>query len=421
MAAMLSQMMGAITQPAADGQANPMAQMMQGLMGHLQGAGSNASAGAPAGAPAAAGGEPMLESVLDLSEFSGPLGDVLRLVAAKLTMNEAIQVMQGNWTPMEKVREAMGTYLRDLLNGDLSEANTRAFSSSVVQTLAGTMTDSTLPESITSHVKAGHSVTRTALQVSEEQLPGMIRLVCSSDGGSFALAVRAWTTNFVGSLMEKLVLVLDNGEEGALAVVQHFVTARVAQLRPEMAPMVGGMLRSSVARIYQEYRLSRRGIPSQEASSEDSVAEREEEEEDVVVDDDDIAVPSVADMEIEQAGWQDTVRRDVERQRTLPEQRPFSDAYQEGMPPQKRKKATDTEMAPEDLLQRRVQEAAASSDVLQGDSTGQRELVDAALQPPVAGLYVQQLAADLRHRLRTDPDFDRSQFPNAARLLDEEA
>jgi len=434
MASMLSQMMGAFTQPAADGQANPLAQMMQGLVGQLQpGAAPGAvqrTAGSAAPAPATAAGsapasaaaatEPMLDSMIDVSALSGPLGDVVRLVATRLTVSEAMQVMQGNWAPMEKARGALETYLRDLLDGDLSDANTWAFAASIVQTLGSSMSDSTLPTAIADKVRPGQSVTRAALSVAQEHIPGMIRIVCnSSGGGSFALAIRAWTTNFIGSLMERLVGLMSNGEEGALSVVQHFVSARVAQFRPDMAPMIAGMLSSSVARIYQEYRLSRRGVPSEESAAapaqvQATAAEEEEEEVDI------LEVPSAADMEIDSTGWMSTVKEDEERQRTLPEQRPFSDAYQEGMPPQKRQKAADEESSAADLLQRRVAQAAAHSDVLQGDVEGQREIAAAASQAPVVGLYVQQLASDLRQRLRTDPDFDAGKFPNAARLLEQD-
>ncbi|XP_069571083.1 large proline-rich protein BAG6 isoform X2 [Brachyistius frenatus] len=111
--------------------------------------------------------------------------------------------------------------------------------------------------------------------------------------------------------------------------------------------------------------------------------------------------------------WVPIIRCDMMTQRKMKSQPPLSDAYLHGMPAKRRK--TGQGAACLLSLSDAVSQAARSAGVRPISSA---ELLEDDLEnPEVKEAYSEQVKADIKKRVREDPDFSSQQFPNAHRAF----
>eukprot|EP00794_Sanderia_malayensis_P015878 gene15878-17478_t len=109
--------------------------------------------------------------------------------------------------------------------------------------------------------------------------------------------------------------------------------------------------------------------------------------------------------------WIAVITRDVKRQRLQPVQRPFSDAYYNGLPP-KRRRAFETGPSTRGVnVTAALQNAIASANVQ--PLTNDEELSNDLEKEELSEAFMNSFRADARRHLQEDPDFKPSKYPKS--------
>lgn len=119
--------------------------------------------------------------------------------------------------------------------------------------------------------------------------------------------------------------------------------------------------------------------------------------------------------------WLPVIQRDISRQRRQNSQPPFSDAYLSGMSSKRRKliaKTKPSNNVPE-LVSDGVRHAVQTAGLTNNGTTSLDEVAASISNDPVVqGTYREAMRETIRERLRNDPDFDASRYPNISKYFE---
>ncbi|XP_078604700.1 large proline-rich protein BAG6-like isoform X2 [Branchiostoma floridae x Branchiostoma japonicum] len=156
---------------------------------------------------------------------------------------------------------------------------------------------------------------------------------------------------------------------------------------------------------------------SEEAGSLNGVPEPE------AMDDDEepAGAPGLPWQSVVPADWVPVIQRDIETQRSLQPQPPFSDAYSTGIPAKRRKTShagreigSMSSVVPEALKQ------AVLSSGVQPTTSMEEFTEEAESSATLHAAYEQQVRSSVRRRLRNDPNYTPERFPSTHKYFEED-
>ncbi|CAH1271548.1 BAG6 [Branchiostoma lanceolatum] len=156
---------------------------------------------------------------------------------------------------------------------------------------------------------------------------------------------------------------------------------------------------------------------SEEAGSLNGVPEPEAMDED----EEPAGAPGLPWQSVVPADWVPVIQRDIETQRNLQPQPPFSDAYSTGIPAKRRKTShagreigSMSSVVPEALKQ------AVLSSGVQPTTSMEEFTEEAENSATLHAAYEQQVRSSVRHRLRNDPNYTAERFPSTHKYFEED-
>ncbi|XP_065520368.1 LOW QUALITY PROTEIN: large proline-rich protein BAG6, partial [Lathamus discolor] len=368
----------------------------------------------------------------------GFLGALLSLITQHLSMVDVVLLLHGRCHPLQRLQPLLRRCFRQrfLRGAQPSDRNVHAATHNLIMGLEDFIRESFAGV----RVAEGVDITRTNVEFLQEQFNRIALHVLRCTDGTFGPRLLELCNR---GLLECLALNLLclRGERGALAAL---ISDRIRRLSADVAPALGGWLTAVVGLRLQAVleqmpvtpeqvlpyvrRLGDPPAPRQPLPEEPmDVQEAEPPPEDAQREGSGSPPPGTTAEEVlspESEPWAAAVppewvpilREDAQRQRKAKAQPPLSDAYMSGMPA-KRRKTMQAEPPPL-LLADAVGRAAraAGARPLGPPESLNRELSEGPLQDG----YREQLQADLRRRLRDDPDFTPRRFPNAHRAFNED-
>jgi len=117
--------------------------------------------------------------------------------------------------------------------------------------------------------------------------------------------------------------------------------------------------------------------------------------------------------------WVLLINRDAERQRKAPKQRPYSDAYLNGLPPKKRQALTQHSSDADRIdvgatLNRSIEKTGINKTKKKNEASNFQEAID---ESDLQNMFDATFRHDVRQRLQSDVDYSSKQFPNAEKYF----
>eukprot|EP01113_Clastostelium_recurvatum_P023479 TRINITY_DN2802_c0_g1_i6.p1 TRINITY_DN2802_c0_g1~~TRINITY_DN2802_c0_g1_i6.p1 ORF type:complete len:800 (+),score=168.46 TRINITY_DN2802_c0_g1_i6:1-2400(+) len=249
----LMQMLGG--QPGAAPGQQPMNPSDQAVLSNLANVLGNAFANPGAQGPQPA--QSLLSLIGPTEESTGPLDGLLQTVLGRLTPQDVVAAQQGSLEPLDRLHPALQAHLRDLLQGDASEARLRAYAIEVADTFQAEVNEAVLPPDLLPHVRPGQDLIGVAAAVIRKHMYSLLTVVMQPVGSGpaphpFAQQVRDWTRTFVRELIDNLAACMTGGVEDALRVVQRFVQQKFNGFGPVVSSLCSQGVTSYIMRTYQE-------------------------------------------------------------------------------------------------------------------------------------------------------------------------
>jgi hypothetical protein len=351
------------------------------------------------------------------------------------------------------------------------EARISQFADESARAVLESVASTALPPDVMGRVRAGADLAGRAGAVIRQHVTSLIHIVLSApqptpeDPIPFARAIQAWCADFVRQLVDAVASCLGGGIGDASIVIQRFLEQRLSFMGPQMAQVAATMVTSYILRAYNNVSQQQQqpqqqiqqttpaltptptvttpsppptqtptlappqalptpSVPTPTPSAPTSTHESSRQQQLV-------SLSGQESTGVVPSEWQSTIAMDEARQAQASPQRPFSDSYMAGAPNKRRKTQAQPQSAtPESLLSDRLREAmsppgtSSNSDANTNNNSNSQEGASARTQRsneeapaalldgPLPSLYTAMLSRDIANRLRIDPDYDPSRFPN---------
>ncbi|KAG7475439.1 large proline-rich protein BAG6 isoform X1 [Solea senegalensis] len=404
---------------------------------------------------------------------TGFFGELLMLVCQTFTMSDLVMLLHGQHQPLGRIQPQLSQFFtQNYLSGrEPTDVNIAEAAESLVNELEEYITESFRESSVT--VLDGVDVTQTNMAFFRQQLTRIATHILHCTDESFGPRLLQMCNQ---ALFECLGLNLHclRGDQRALtAVINHRIRRMSSDISPSLVNWMTSMMTMRLQVILehipitpeqiQNYIVHTQGDPSSATATQEperahatigdthSPAAATTAEEAMSVSHDtrpspretrvlpaDLgtsggAVPLGGDMAAagaeggseESAGeseawaaavppeWVPIIRCDMMTQRKMKAQPPMSDAYLQGMPAKRRK--TGQGGASLLSLSDAVSQAARTAGVR--PMTSAERLQDDLETDETKEAYAEQVKADIKKRVREDPDFNSQQFPNSHRAF----
>ncbi|XP_071763203.2 large proline-rich protein BAG6 isoform X1 [Centroberyx gerrardi] len=405
---------------------------------------------------------------------TGFFGELLTLVCQTFTMSDLVLLLHGQHQPLGRIQPQLAQFFtQNYLNGrEPTDQNIAAAAESLVNELEVYITESFRESSVT--VLEGVDVTQTNMSFFRQQLTCIATHILRCTDESFGPRLLQMCNQ---ALFECLALNLHclRGDQGALtAVINHRIRRMSSDMSPSLVNWMTSMMTMRLQVILEHIPVTQEQIQTyivhtqREQSSASGTQEPERAQSVTIEDTHSPAAATTAEEAMsasretrassretrvlpgemgasggaaplggamaaagaeggseESAGeseawaaavppeWVPIIRCDLITQRKMKAQPPMSDAYLHGMPAKRRKtgQGGGTLLSLSDAVSQAARTAGVKP-ITTADRL-QEELENQELQEA----YAEQVKADIKKRVREDPDFSSQQFPNAHRAF----
>ncbi|KAM3872901.1 large proline-rich protein BAG6 [Diretmus argenteus] len=405
-------------------------------------------------------------------EPTGFFGELLTLVCQTFTMSDLVLLLHGQHQPLGRIQPQLAQFFnQNYLNGrEPTDQNIAAASESLVNELEEYITESFRESSVT--VLEGVDITQTNMSFFRQQLTLIATHILRCTDESFGPTLLQMCNQ---ALFECLALNLHclRGDQAALTtVINHRIWRMSSDMSPSLVNWMSSMMTMRLQVILEHIPVTQDQIQTyivHTQGEQSSASGPHEPEQSVTMDDTHSPAPAttaeeamsasretrassretrvlpgeigasggaapsggavaapgaeggsedaVGDSEAWTAAvppeWVPIIRCDLMTQRKMKAQPPLSDAYLHGMPAKRRKtgQGGGTLLSLSDAVSQAARTAGVKP-VSAADRL-QEELESQELQEA----YAEQVKADLKKRVREDPEFHPQQFPNAHRAF----
>lgn len=405
---------------------------------------------------------------------TGFFGELLMLVCQTFTMSDLVMLLHGQHQPLGRIQPQLSQFFtQNYLNGrEPTDENIAAAADSLVNELEEYITESFRESSVT--VLEGVDVTQTNMSFFRQQLTHIATHILRCTDESFGPRLLQMCNQ---ALFECLALNLHclRGDQRALtAVINHRIRRMSSDISPSLVNWMTSMMTMRLQFILEHIPITQEQIQNyivhtQRDQSSATGTQEPERAQSATIDDNlspaaattaeeamsvshdtrassretrvlpgdlgasggaaplggDMAAAGAEGVSEESAGeseawaaavppeWVPIIRCDMITQRKMKAQPPLSDAYLHGMPAKRRK----TGQGGGSLLSLSdaVSQAARTAGVR--PITSAERLQDELETQELKEAYAEQVKADIKKRVRDDPDFNSQQFPNAHRAF----
>uniref|UniRef100_A0A8C4EN54 BCL2-associated athanogene 6 n=1 Tax=Dicentrarchus labrax TaxID=13489 RepID=A0A8C4EN54_DICLA len=394
---------------------------------------------------------------------TGFFGELLMLVCQTFTMSDLVMLLHGQHQPLGRIQPQLSQFFtQNYLNGrEPTDENIAAAADSLVNELEEYITESF--SSVT--VLEGVDVTQTNMSFFRQQLQHIATHILRCTDDSFGPRLLQMCNQ---ALFECLALNLHclRGDQRALtAVINHRIRRMSSDISPSLVNWMTSMMTMRLQVILEHIPVTQEQIqnyivhtqvtdqlhigdtlsPAAATTAEEAMSvshdTRASSRETRVLPGDLGATGGAAPLggDMAAAGaeggseespreseawaaavppeWVPIIRCDMMTQRKMKAQPPLSDAYLHGMPAKRRKVKRSTGLGGGSLLSLSdaVSQAARTAGVK--PITSAEQLQDDLETQDLKEAYAEQVKADIKKRVREDPDFNSQQFPNAHRAF----
>lgn len=405
---------------------------------------------------------------------TGFFGELLMLVCQTFTMSDLVMLLHGQHQPLGRIQPQLSQFFtQNYLNGrEPTDENIAAAADSLVNELEEYITESFRESSVT--LLEGVDATQTNMSFFRQQLTHIATHILRCTDESFGPRLLQMCNQ---ALFECLALNLHclRGDQRALtAVINHRIRRMSSDISPSLVNWMTSMMTMRLQFILEHIPITQEQIqnyivhtqrdqssatgtqeperaqsstigdnlsPAAATTAEEAMSvshdTRASSQETRVLPGDlgasggaaplggDMAAAGAEGVSEESAGesetwaaavppeWVPIIRCDMMTQRKMKAQPPLSDAYLHGMPAKRRK----TGQGGGSLLSLSdaVSQAARTAGVR--PITSAERLQDELETQELKEAYAEQVKADIKKRVRDDPDFNSQQFPNAHRAF----
>ncbi|XP_035528981.1 large proline-rich protein BAG6 isoform X1 [Morone saxatilis] len=405
---------------------------------------------------------------------TGFFGELLMLVCQTFTMSDLVMLLHGQHQPLGRIQPQLSQFFtQNYLNGrEPTDENIAAAAESLVNELEEYITESFRESSVT--VLEGVDVTQTNMSFFRQQLQHIATHILRCTDDSFGPRLLQMCNQ---ALFECLALNLHclRGDQRALtAVINHRIRRMSSDISPSLVNWMTSMMTMRLQVILEHIPVTQEQIQNyivhtqRDQSSATGTQEPEQAQSATIGDTLSPAAATTAEEamsvshdtrassretrvlpgdlgatggaaplggDMAAAGaeggneespreseawaaavppeWVPIIRCDMMTQRKMKAQPPLSDAYLHGMPAKRRK----TGLGGGSLLSLSdaVSQAARTAGVK--PITSAEQLQDDLETQDLKEAYAEQVKADIKKRVREDPDFNSQQFPNAHRAF----
>lgn len=382
----------------------------------------------------------------------GFFGDLLLLIFQNLSLVDMVMLLHGQFQPLQRIQPQLNRFLQEqyLNNREPTEQNIRSATNNLINGLEDYIRESFAFAS----VREGVDITRTNLEFLRELFNRIASHILHCTDATFGLGLLELCNR---GLFECLALNLYclRGEQNELMSV---INERIRLMSVDVNPTLVNWLTTVMGirlRVILEHmpvteqqimhyvrRESEQQQDVQDEPMDEQPAEQEPEEmqrdnasasptpattaEEVMA-----SVEHPTSMDLDRAQreesevepwaaavppeWVPIIRQDIQTQRKMKPQGPFSDAYLSGMPAKRRKKMQS------DGLQLSLTEAVnkAARAVGVKPVTSAEGLSSDLERPIVQETYRQQVKLDIQKKIKEDPDYSAQRFPNTHRVFEQ--
>ncbi|XP_029927736.1 large proline-rich protein BAG6 isoform X1 [Myripristis murdjan] len=405
---------------------------------------------------------------------TGFFGELLTLVCQTFTMSDLVALLHGQHHPLGRIQPQLAQFFtQNYLNGrEPTDENIAAAAEGLVNELEEYITESFRESSVT--VLEGVDITQTNMSFFRQQLTRIAtHILCCTDD-SFGPRLLQMCNQ---ALFECLALNLHclRGDQGALtAVINHRIRRMSSDMSPSLVNWMTSMMTMRLQVILEHIPVTQEQIQAyivhtQREQSSASGSQGPERAQSVTIEDTHSPAAATTAEEAMSASqetrassqetrvlpgevgasggaaplggamaaagaeggseeasreseawvaavppeWVPIIRCDLVTQRKMKAQPPLSDAYLHGMPAKRRKtgQGGGTLLSLSDAVSQAARTAGVKP-ITTADRL-QEELENHDLQEA----YAEQVKADIKKRVREDPDFSPQQFPNAHRAF----
>ncbi|XP_039661277.1 large proline-rich protein BAG6 isoform X2 [Perca fluviatilis] len=405
---------------------------------------------------------------------TGFFGELLMLVCQTFTMSDLVMLLHGQHQPLGRIQPQLSQFFtQNYLNGrEPTDENIAAAADSLVNELEEYISESFIESSVT--VLEGVDVTQTNMSFFRQQLMHIATHILRCTDDSFGPQLLQMCNQ---ALFECLALNLHclRGDQRALtAVINHRIRRMSSDISPSLVNWMTSMMTMRLQVILEHIPITQEQIQSyivhtqRDQSSATGTQEPERAQSTTIGDTLSPAAATTAEEamsvshstrassretrvlpgdlgasggaaplggDMAAAGaeggsdespreseawaaavppeWVPIIRCDMMTQRKMKAQPPLSDAYLQGMPAKRRK----TGLGGGSLLSLSdaVSQAARTAGVK--PITSAERLQDDLETQELKEAYAEQVKADIKKRVREDPEFNAQQFPNAHRAF----
>ncbi|XP_031169109.1 large proline-rich protein BAG6 isoform X2 [Sander lucioperca] len=405
---------------------------------------------------------------------TGFFGELLMLVCQTFTMSDLVMLLHGQHQPLGRIQPQLSQFFtQNYLNGrEPTDENIAAAADSLVNELEEYISESFIESSVT--VLEGVDVTQTNMSFFRQQLMHIATHILRCTDDSFGPQLLQMCNQ---ALFECLALNLHclRGDQRALtAVINHRIRRMSSDISPSLVNWMTSMMTMRLQVILEHIPITQEQIQNyivhtqRDQSSATSTQEPERAQSATIGDTLSPAAATTAEEamsvshntrassretrvlpgdlgasggaaplggDMAAAGaeggsdespreseawaaavppeWVPIIRCDMMTQRKMKAQPPLSDAYLQGMPAKRRK----TGLGGGSLLSLSdaVSQAARTAGVK--PITSAERLQDDLESQELKEAYAEQVKADIKKRVREDPEFNSQQFPNAHRAF----
>ncbi|XP_071326246.1 large proline-rich protein BAG6 isoform X2 [Trachinotus anak] len=405
---------------------------------------------------------------------TGFFGELLMLVCQTFTMSDLVMLLHGQHQPLGRIQPQLSQFFtQNYLNGrEPTDQNIAEAANSLVNELEEYITESFRESSVT--VLEGVDITQTNMSFFRQQLTRIATHILRCTDDSFGPQLLQMCNQ---ALFECLALNLHclRGDQRALtAVINHRIRRMSSDISPSLVNWMTSMMTMRLQVILEHIPITQEQIQNyivhtqRDQSSATGTQEPEQAQSATIGDTLSPAAATTAEEAMsvspntrassretrvlpgdlgatggaaplggdmaaagaeggseESAGeseawaaavppeWVPIIRCDMMTQRKMKAQPPLSDAYLHGMPAKRRK--TGQGAGSLLSLSDAVSQAARTAGVK--PMTSAERLQDDLETQELKEAYAEQVKADIKKRVREDPDFNSQQFPNAHRAF----
>ncbi|XP_043939196.1 large proline-rich protein BAG6 isoform X2 [Protopterus annectens] len=382
----------------------------------------------------------------------GFFGDLLLLICQNFSLVDMVMLLHGQFQPLQRIQPQLNRFFQEqyLNNREPTEQNIRNATNNLINGL-----EDYIRESFAfANVRDGVNITRTNLDFLRELFNRIASHILHCTDSTFGLGLLELCNR---GLFECLALNLYclRGEQNELMSV---INERIRLMSVDVNPTLVNWLTTVMGirlRVILEHmpvteqqilhyvrRESEQQQDVQDEPMDEQPAEQEPEEmqrdnasasptpattaEEVMAS---VEQPTSMDLDRVQRDepdvepwaaavppeWVPIIRQDIQTQRKMKPQGPFSDAYLNGMPAKRRKKMQS------DGLQLSLTEAVnkAARTVGVKPVTSAEGLNSDLERPVVQETYRQQVKLDIQKKIKEDPDYSAQRFPNTHRVFEQ--